>query len=177
MLCCTSDTNIAAENPCDENFTNNDQMWNSQLPTIVEKPRKTSKIWGEWDSHLQIFSLSRAIEISRQYELLRPCWEKNNSGTYIFHHRWQWQLVYYLQRPILMANLNQMNANFFMDGGTFSKCGVLTSNMTERPFTPQKKLGPDPSKKWKCTKTFVRKYWSFCRVIGVYGPLKSPVFL
>ena len=91
MLCCTSDTNIAAENPRDENFTNNDQMWNS------------------WYSHLQIFSLSRAIEISRQYTLLHPCWEKNNSGTYICHHRRQWQLVYYLQRPIFMANLNQMN--------------------------------------------------------------------
>ena len=84
MLCCTSDTNIAAENPRDENFTNNDQMWNSQLPKIVEKPRKTSKIWGEWDSHLQIFSLCRAIEISRQYTLLLPCWEKKQQRNIFF---------------------------------------------------------------------------------------------
>ena len=33
-------------------------------------------------------------------------------------------------------------------------------------FTLQKKLGPDPSKKWYGPITLVKKYWSFHRAIG-----------
>ena len=47
----------------------------------------------------------------------------------------------------------------------------------KRPFTRQKKLGPDPSKKRYGPITFVKKHWSFHRAIGAYGPVETPVFL
>ena len=33
--------------------------------------------------------------------------------------------------------------------------------------------GPDPN----LSVTFVKKHWSFCRAIGAYGPVETPVFL
>ena len=46
-----------------------------------------------------------------------------------------------------------------------------------RPFTRQNNLGPDSSKKQYGPITFVKKHWSFCRAIGAYGPVETPVFL
>ena len=37
----------------------------------------------------------------------------------------------------------------------------------------QKKLGADSSKKWYGPITFVKKYWSFRRAIGAYGPAST----
>ena len=44
-------------------------------------------------------------------------------------------------------------------------------------FTLQKNFGPDPPKKKYGSRTFVKKYWSFHRAIGAYGPAETPVFL
>ena len=54
---------------------------------------------------------------------------------------------------------------------------VLLSHLTQGVFTLQKNLGPDPSKKWYGPITSKKKYWSFCRAIGAYGPVETPVLL
>ena len=41
-------------------------------------------------------------------------------------------------------------------------CRIIPSK-AKRPFTRQKNLGPDPSKKRYGLITFVKKHWSFCR--------------
>ena len=43
-------------------------------------------------------------------------------------------------------------------------------------FTLQKNFGPDPPKKKYGSRTFVKKYWSFRRAIGAYGPAKLQYF-
>ena len=41
----------------------------------------------------------------------------------------------------------------------------------------RKNFGSDPPKKWYRPITFVKKYWSFLRAIGAYGPAETSVFL
>ena len=44
-------------------------------------------------------------------------------------------------------------------------------------FTLQKNFGPDPPRKKYGPITFVKKYLSFRRDIGAYGPVETSVFL
>ena len=50
---------------------------------------------------------------------------------------------------------------------------ALEDLQTERPFTRQKNLGADPSKKRYGPITFAKKCWSFYRAIGAYGSCRN----
>ena len=79
-----------------------------------------------------------------------------------------------LSMQAFVESLKAQTVTWFTDNQSVVQ---IVNSGSKRPFTRQKNLGPDPSKKRYGPITFVKKHWSFYRTIGAYGPVETPAFL